>query len=165
MAFAGALLASGIRIVRIDERTEAGEPVADLEVRPSSDLRPFRITGGLAAEMIDELPVLAVAATQAAGTSVIAGAGELRVKESDRVAAIAEGLSAMGADISPQEDGWIINGPRQLEGARVRSWGDHRVAMAMAVAGLIADGKTEIEDAECVEISYPKFFDDLEYLC
>jgi 3-phosphoshikimate 1-carboxyvinyltransferase len=71
----------------------------------------------------------------------------------------------MGADITSQHDGWIINGPRFLEGARVSSQGDHRIAMALAVAGLMADGKTEIDGAECVEISYPGFFDDLEYLC
>ena len=114
--------------------------------------------------MIDELPVLAVAATQMPGTSVIAGARELRVKESDRIAAMDEGLTAMGADITAIDDGWVINGPRRLEGARVESHGDHRVAMALAVAGLIADGDTEIEGAECVEISYPGFFDHLEYL-
>ena len=137
----------------------------DLEVTPAGDLRPVRVEAGMAAEMIDELPVLAVAATQIAGTSVISGAGELRVKESDRLAAMEAGLSAMGADIVTQEDGWVINGPRRLEGAHVESAGDHRVAMALAIAALIADGKTEIEDAECVEISYPNFFDHLEYLC
>jgi 3-phosphoshikimate 1-carboxyvinyltransferase len=78
---------------------------------------------------------------------------------------MAEGLSAMGADITVQDDGWIINGPRQLEGARVSSRGDHRIAMSLAIAGLLAHGTTEIEGAESVEISYPGFFDDLEYLC
>jgi 3-phosphoshikimate 1-carboxyvinyltransferase len=119
----------------------------------------------MAAEMIDELPVLAVAATQMPGRSVIAGASDLRVKESNRIAAMEEGLAAMGADITAVEDGWVINGPRDLEGARVSAHGDHRVAMALAVAGLIADGRTEIDGAECVEISYPDFFDHLEYLC
>ena len=96
---------------------------------------------------------------------MISGAGELRVKESDRLGAMEAGLLAMGADIAAQDDGWVITGPRQLEGARVDSAGDHRVAMALAVAALVADGKTEIEGAECVEISYPGFFDHLEYLC
>jgi 3-phosphoshikimate 1-carboxyvinyltransferase len=114
--------------------------------------------------MIDELPVLAVAASQLPGTSRITGAGELRVKESDRIAAMAEGLGAMGADIKALDDGWEINGPRHLEGAHVDSHRDHRVAMALAVAGLLADGTTEIVDAECVEISYPGFFDQLESL-
>jgi 3-phosphoshikimate 1-carboxyvinyltransferase len=115
--------------------------------------------------MIDELPVLAVAATQMPGRSVISGASELRVKESNRIEAMAEGLAAMGADITAVHDGWMISGPRYLEGARVSSHGDHRVAMALAIAGLMADGKTEIDGAECVEISYPEFFDHLEYLC
>jgi 3-phosphoshikimate 1-carboxyvinyltransferase len=164
-AFADILRASGWEIDASPVRAEGGEPVADLDVRPARSTRPIQVSDGVAAEMIDELPVLAVAATQIAGTSLIGGAAELRVKESDRLAAIEEGLSAMGADIVARDDGWTINGPRRLEGARVRSLGDHRVAMALAVAGLLADGTTEIEDAECVDISYPGFFDHLEYLC
>jgi len=163
-ALADLLTTAGFHLARSKPRFEAREPVADLHVRPAGALRPLRIDGGMAAEMIDELPVLAVAATQIAGTSVISGAGELRMKESDRVAAMEAGLNAMGADVVAQADGWIIKGPRRLEGARVDSVGDHRVAMALAVAALIADGKTEIEGAECVEISYPAFFDHLEYL-
>jgi 3-phosphoshikimate 1-carboxyvinyltransferase len=164
-AFADLLTSIGFRIERSNARFEAGEPVADLRVRPARPERPVKVDGALAAQMIDELPVLAVAATQIAGTSVIAGAAELRVKESDRLYAMEAGLSAMGADIRVTEDGWVINGPRQLDGARVDSAGDHRVAMALAVAGLIANGKTEIEGAECVHISYPDFFDHLERLC
>ena len=135
-----------------------------MRVRSAGDTRPFRVDATMAAQMIDELPVLAVVATQILGTSVIAGAAELRVKESDRLYAMETGLRAMGADITVQEDGWVINGPRDLEGARVDSAGDHRIAMALAVAGMIASGKTEIEGAECVAISYPSFFDHLEYL-
>jgi 3-phosphoshikimate 1-carboxyvinyltransferase len=164
-AFADLLRACGWEIASSGVRTEGGEPVADLDVRAARLTRPIQVRDGMAAEMIDELPVLAVAATQIAGTSVIAGASELRIKESNRLVAMEEGLLAMGADISAQDDGWVINGPRRLEGARVRSLSDHRVAMALAVAGLLADGSTEIEDAECVEISYPDFFDHLEYLC
>jgi 3-phosphoshikimate 1-carboxyvinyltransferase len=108
---------------------------------------------------------MAVAATQLPGESVITGARELHVKESDRIAAMAEGLSAMGADVTAMDDGWTIRGPRRLEGARVESRGDHRVAMALAVAGLLAGGATEIDGAECVAISYPEFFDQLESLC
>ncbi len=163
-AFAGILRASGWEFDASPVRAEGGEPVADLDVRPARSTRPIQVSDGVAAETIDELPVLAVAATQIAGTSVIGGAAELRIKESDRLAAIEEGLAAMGADIVARNDGWIINGPRRLEGARVSSHGDHRVAMALAVAGLLADGTTEIEDAECVDISYPGFFDHLEYL-
>jgi 3-phosphoshikimate 1-carboxyvinyltransferase len=163
-AFAELLTSVGFHVDRSNARFEAREPVADLRVRPASHMRPLRVEHAQAAEMIDELPVLAVAATQMPGTSVISGAAELRVKESDRLYAMEEGLRAMGADITASEDGWVINGPRYLEGARVNSAGDHRVAMALAIAGLMADGKTEIDGAECVDISYPGFFDDLEAL-
>ena len=141
-----------------------GEPVGWIEVAGARDLMPVNIDGGGAAALIDELPVLAVAATQLPGTSRIAGAGELRVKESNRIAAMAEGLAAMGADITALDDGWEIRGPTRLEGARVRSHGDHRVAMALAVAGVLARGETAIDEAECVTISYPGFFDQLEAL-
>ena len=164
-ALADLLSSIGFSIRRSKSRLEAGEPVVDLQVTPAGDLRPVPWNGAMAPQMIDELPVLAVAATQIPGATVISGAGELRVKESDRIAAMEAGLSAMGADITAQEDGWVINGPRRLEGATVDSMGDHRIAMALAVAALIADGKTEIEGAECVAISYPNFFDHLEYLC
>jgi 3-phosphoshikimate 1-carboxyvinyltransferase len=163
-AFADLLAAVGFHVGRSKPRLEANEPVADLATRSASDLKPIHVDGASAARMIDELPVLAVAATQIAGTSVIAGAGELRVKESDRLAAMEAGLNAMGADVTVEDEGWVIKGPRRLEGARVESRGDHRVAMALAVAALVADGKTEIEGAECVDISYPAFFDHLEYL-
>ena len=87
------------------------------------------------------------------------------MKETDRLSAMAKGLNAMGASVEELADGWEIRGPRHLEGARVRSFGDHRVAMALAVAGLLADGETEVEEAECVEISYPGFWDQLEAFC
>ena len=164
-AFINLLLGSGFQVKFSDPRFVGGEPVADLEASSGEGLRVIPVSGGLAAEMIDELPVLAVAATQIPGRTAISGAAELRVKESNRIEAMEEGLSAMGADIVAVEDGWVINGPRRLEGARVSAHGDHRVAMALAVAALIADSKTEIDGAECVEISYPEFFDHLEYLC
>jgi 3-phosphoshikimate 1-carboxyvinyltransferase len=164
-AFVELLRGCGFKILELNRRYVGGEAVADLEVTSAPGTRPIQVTGDTAAEMIDELPVLAVAATQMPGRSVISGAAELRVKESNRIQAMEEGLAAMGADITAVEDGWVINGPRVLEAARVSAWGDHRVAMALAVAGLIADGRTEIDDAECVEISYPDFFDHLEYLC
>ena len=164
-AFVDLLQSVGIHVATSNKRTAGGEPVADMEITSATRPRSFQVDGHLAAELIDELPVLAVAATQLHGRTVIADAGELRVKESDRIAAMAEGLAAMGADISAEDDGWTIQGHRHLEGARVRSRGDHRIAMALAVAGLLADGVTEIEGAECVEISYPGFFDQLESLC
>jgi 3-phosphoshikimate 1-carboxyvinyltransferase len=164
-AFVELLRSYGFKIRELNRRYVGGEPVADLEVTSAPVSRPILVSGDTAAEMIDELPVLAVAATQMPGRSVIAGAAELRVKESNRIQAMEEGLTAMGADITAVEDGWVINGPRVLEAARVNAYGDHRVAMALAVAGLIADGRTEIDGAECVDISYPDFFDHLEYLC
>jgi 3-phosphoshikimate 1-carboxyvinyltransferase len=164
-AFVELLRATGFKVRESNRRYVGGELVADLEVTSAFSLRPIRIGGDTAAKMIDELPVLAVAATQMPGQSVITGAAELRVKESNRIVAMEEGLAAMGADITAVDDGWVINGPRTLEAARVSAQGDHRVAMALAVAALIADGRTEIDGAECVEISYPDFFDHLEYLC
>ncbi|GAC1643021.1 MAG: 3-phosphoshikimate 1-carboxyvinyltransferase [Candidatus Dormibacteraceae bacterium] len=163
-AYVGLLRASGFTVSESNQRNVGGEPVADLEVTPGAGFRSIHVNAELAAEMMDELPVVAVAATQMRGRSVISGAAELRVKESNRIEAMAQGLAAMGADITAVHDGWMINGPRHLEGARVSSQGDHRVAMALAVAGLMADGKTEIDGAECVEISYPEFFDHLEHL-
>jgi len=155
---------SGFIVVASADPEAAGEPVGTIEVGPASELRPFDIDATTAAAMIDELPVLAVAATQLPGTSTVRGARELRVKESDRIAAMAEALTAMGADVTAQEDGWVIRGPRHLEGATVDSRGDHRIAMAMAVAAVMADGDTEIEGAECVDISYPGFWDQLDAL-
>jgi 3-phosphoshikimate 1-carboxyvinyltransferase len=113
------------------------------------------------AAMIDEIPIFAVAATQASGRSIVRGAGELRHKESDRIDAMTTNLRAMGAHIEAFEDGFAIEGPTPLTGARVSSFGDHRIAMAMAVAGLIAEGQTEIDDDAVVGISYPRFFRDL----
>jgi 3-phosphoshikimate 1-carboxyvinyltransferase len=155
----------GAGVVRARERLEGEEPVADLEAGSGRVLRAFEVGGAEVAALIDELPVLAVAASQLPGTSRITGAEELRVKETDRLAAMAEGLTAMGASIRELPDGWEIQGPRHLEGARVRSHGDHRVAMALAIAGLLAHGETEVEEAECVEISYPGFWAQLEALC
>jgi 3-phosphoshikimate 1-carboxyvinyltransferase len=163
-AFLELLRRAGFAISVAAAGESGGEPVGTIEVGGASELRPITLEGDDAAEMIDELPVLAVAATQLPGTSRIGGAGELKVKESDRIAAMVESLTAMGADITATEDGWVIRGPRPLEGARVQSHADHRVAMAMAVAGMIADGDTDVEGADCVEISYPGFFDQLDAL-
>jgi 3-phosphoshikimate 1-carboxyvinyltransferase len=159
------LQCAGVEVARLRPRLAGAELVADLEVGTLREGRPFEVGGAQVAELIDELPVLAVAAALLPGTSRITGAGELRVKESDRVAAMAAGLAAMGGDVTELPDGWEIRGPRHLEGARVASQGDHRVAMALAVAGMLADGETAIEDAECVDISYPGFWDQLEALC
>ncbi|MGC9319521.1 MAG: 3-phosphoshikimate 1-carboxyvinyltransferase [Armatimonadota bacterium] len=150
------LEAMGARLEIRDRRDVAGEPVGDIAAR-ASHLTATEVGGELVPRMIDEVPVLAVAATQAQGTTVIRDAQELRVKESDRLAAMAEVLSAMGANIREREDGLEITGPTPLTGATVDSRGDHRIAMSAAVAGLIAEGETIIERAECIATSFPAF--------
>ena len=150
--------------VTYENKTEwAGEPVADVTVR-SGELTSIEIDAATVPSLIDELPVLAVAATQARGTTVVSGAGELRHKESDRITSIVEGLSRLGASIEAREDGFVVNGPTPLVGTTLSSGGDHRISMAMAVAGLLSSGKTVIEESDVVEISYPGFFDDLRTL-
>jgi 3-phosphoshikimate 1-carboxyvinyltransferase len=153
-----------VPVARIKEGKQGGEPTATLHVRSLRGMKPWAWSDRLSAELIDELPILAVAATQLSGRTVISGARELRVKESDRVAAMAAGLKAMGAAIEERDDGWAIDGPTRLRGAAVESQGDHRVAMALAVAGLLAEGETQVAGAECVAVSYPGFWDDLEAL-
>jgi 3-phosphoshikimate 1-carboxyvinyltransferase len=159
------LARAGVAISLSAPRPVGEEPVADLEVAAGGALRPLEVGAAEAAELIDELPALAVAAAFLPGVSRITGASELRVKESDRIAAMAEGLGRMGGRVTELPDGWEIRGGGGLDGARVRSGGDHRVAMALAVAGLLAQGETEIEEAECVTVSYPGFWDDLELVC
>jgi len=146
-----------------DETLSGGERTATVAVR-SSRLKGTTVSPEEVPSLIDELPVLAVAATQAEGITEIRGARELRVKESDRIHAMAINLKALGAQIQETDDGWIIKGRTALLGGRAKSFGDHRVAMAMAVAGLVATGPLCIEDEECVSISYPGFFDDLTEL-
>jgi 3-phosphoshikimate 1-carboxyvinyltransferase len=124
-------------------------------------LRAIALSGAEVAGAIDEVPVLLALATQADGITTIEGAAELRVKESDRIAAMAEGLRRMGAEVEERPDGVNIHGPAKLRGATVESHGDHRIAMALAVAGLTASGPTRIEGADCVAVSYPNFFADL----
>ena len=116
------------------------------------------IDGDRIAGLIDELPLLAVIGSQLDGGIEIRNAGELRVKESDRIAATVAGLRAMGADVEEFDDGLRVGGRTRLRGARIDSRGDHRIAMSFAVAGLLAEGETEIEDAECVSVSFPEFF-------
>jgi 3-phosphoshikimate 1-carboxyvinyltransferase len=136
------------------------EPAGDLVARHST-LRGVEIGGRLIPNLIDELPILAVAATQAEGRTVVRDAAELRVKETDRIAALASELRAMGACFEPAADGFLIEGPTPLRGARVDAHGDHRMAMALAVAGLVAEGETVIAGAENVAKSFPGFFDVL----
>jgi 3-phosphoshikimate 1-carboxyvinyltransferase len=108
--------------------------------------------------LIDEVPILAVAAAHAEGTFRLTGAAELRIKESDRIAALAEGLTRLGASVEELPDGLVVHGGRPLHGAPVRAHDDHRIAMSMAVAALTAEGATDIEGAECASVSFPEFF-------
>ena len=150
--------------IAINPNPSGAEPSADLSVH-SSNLSATEIGGAEIPIIIDELPVLAVAATQAEGTTSIRDAGELRVKETDRIAATVRNLRAMGARIDELPDGMIIEGPTPLRGARLVSLGDHRVAMAMSVAASIASGESQIDDSAVVNISYPGFFDELGRVC
>ena len=140
---------------------DRGEPLADLVVR-SSELRAIDVSPVDVAQAIDEIPILCLAATQARGTTTIRGAGELRAKESDRIAGIAAGLAALGARLAIDGDDISISGPTRLVGAATDSCADHRLAMTFAVAGLIASGATTISDPDCASISYPGFFAVLE---
>ncbi len=146
-------------------RTEAGEAVADIVVTQGTPLRAIEIGGTLVARMIDELPIFAVAATQAHGRTVVRDAQELRVKESNRLEGLVAQLTAMGARIAATDDGFVIDGPTALRSATVDGLGDHRMAMSLAVAALVADGATTITGAECVSKTYPEFFRDLDSLC
>ena len=151
--------AMGADITLLNVRSQ-GEPTADLLVRTST-LRGTTIEGEIIPTLIDELPMLAVMAAFADGQTVIRDAQELKVKESDRIAVMTENLARMGADITPAEDGMIINGGRPLHGAEIDSHSDHRIAMSFAVAGTICDGTLTIKNGDCVNISYPEFYKDL----
>jgi len=158
-----ALKSMGAGIELINKRQVCNEPVADIAVR-YSPLRATEIRGEIIPRIIDEIPVLAVAACLAEGTTVIKDAAELRVKETDRIKIMAAELGRMGAKIKEMEDGLIIEGPVRLKGSRCKSHGDHRVAMALAVAGLAAEGETVVEDSQCVDVSFPGFYRILQQL-
>lgn len=151
-----ALRRMGAEIAIDDEEVQGGEPVGTLRVR-GSHLQSTHIGGAEVVRAIDELPILAIAATQAQGETLITDASELRVKEVDRIGMLVSELRALGAHVDERPDGMLIHGPTRLAGARVASHGDHRLAMALAVAGLVADGETCIEDADCADDSFPGF--------
>jgi 3-phosphoshikimate 1-carboxyvinyltransferase len=158
------LAAMGARVEAAGASGGGGEPASDLLITNGSLLATEIAGGDLIPRLIDEIPVLAVAACLAEGSTRIRDAAELRVKESDRLAAIALELGKMGARITERPDGLEIAGGTRLTGARVRSGGDHRMAMALAVAGLVADGPTLIEDTACIATSFPGFVDTLNRL-
>jgi len=157
------LLRMGANVSEILKKVEEGEPSGTVEIK-GARLKGTVIRGKEIPNVIDEIPILAVAGALAMGTTVIADAKELRVKETDRLAAIATNLKAMGVEVTEQEDGLEIIGGAPLRGARLQSFGDHRIAMAFAIAGLFAEGDTIIEDIECVGTSYPDFYKTLEQI-
>jgi len=154
--------AMGARLAVVGAETD-DEPVGSIEAS-TSELRGTRVGGAVIPRLIDEVPALAVVAALAAGRTEIRDAAELRVKESDRIAAIARGLGAMGARVTERPDGLVIEGGARLRGARVSSGGDHRLAMALAIAGLVARGETVVDDTACIETSFPRFADTINAL-
>ena len=152
----------GARIELSNERTEGGEKIADITVR-TSRLHGTVIEGDIIPALIDEIPVIAVMAAVAEGTTVIRDAAELKVKETDRIETVTDNLKAMGCDVTPTEDGMIINGGK-LKGASIHTLLDHRIAMAFSIAALAAEGRTRILDSKCVDVSYPTFYDTFEEL-
>jgi 3-phosphoshikimate 1-carboxyvinyltransferase len=154
-------MGSRISMVRVEE--QHGELVGTIALQPGRG-RHVGIEGTLTALLIDELPVLAAVAPYTAGGLEVRNAGELRVKESDRLSAVTRNLQAMGAQVEQTDDGWRIPGGQHLHGAEIESYDDHRIAMAFAIAALRAEGESVIQNADCVRISYPAFFEDLDKL-
>ena len=140
---------------------EAAEPTATLTIR-TSQLQATTIEGAIIPTLIDEVPILALLATQANGKTIIRDAEELKVKETDRITAVVDELKKLGANIEATDDGMIIEGPTRLHGGKLRTYGDHRIGMMAAVAALITDGAVEIDDAECIAVSYPTFFEHVD---
>ena len=155
--------AMGGNITLLNEHIACGEKVADVLVK-SSNLKATTIEGAIIPTLIDELPVIAILATCAEGTTTIKDATELKVKECNRIDAVTKNLQAMGGNITPTEDGFIIKGGAPLHAARIETFHDHRIAMSFAVANLIADGENTYDKPEVVCISYPGFYEDLNSL-
>jgi 3-phosphoshikimate 1-carboxyvinyltransferase len=158
-----ALMQMGASIDIGEERVAGEEPVADITVR-TSQLRAIEVSGDLALRAMDELPALAVAAACAEGETIIRDAQELRVKESDRIATLCEQIRKLGVAIEERPDGFMVDGGRTLQGTSVTGSGDHRLTMALAVAGVLSSGETNLGDANSVAVSYPEFWRDLEGL-
>jgi len=154
----------GVRYEILNKRETSGEEIGDIAVYYSPDLKAIEIKGEEIPTLIDELPVIALLATQAEGETVIRDAAELRVKESDRIKSTVENLKSIGADAKELPDGMVIKGKAKLKGGKVRAFGDHRIAMTFSIASLITEEPVEIDDTECISTSYPGFFDDLEKL-
>ena len=153
----------GADITLLNEHTQSGEPIADILVRTST-LHGTTIEGDIIPTLIDEIPIIAVMAAAAEGTTIIRDAAELKVKETDRIETITDNLLAMGCAVTATEDGIVIHGGRPLKGAVIHTLLDHRIAMAFSIAALIAKGNTQILDSKCVDVSYPQFYDTFEEL-
>jgi len=162
--FLEVLRSMGAKIEIFNLKEQAGEPVGDILVKKSSGLKGVTVQGEIIPRLIDEFPILCIIATQAEGLTVIRDAKDLRAKESDRIKAIVTELSKMEVPVKELEDGVEIKGPCKLKGTEVYSYKDHRIAMALSIAGLISEGKTTIIDADCVDISFPEFYNLLEIL-
>ena len=163
IGFYSALYQMGAGIDCLDQWDEAGEWIGKLNVFHQS-LSGISITKNDVPGLIDELPIIAILATQAEGKTKVNGAEELRVKECDRIHAICTNLKRMGGEIYELNDGFIINGPTKLKGAEIETYHDHRIAMAFTIAELVADGNVVLDDPDCISVSYPEFYDELARL-
>jgi 3-phosphoshikimate 1-carboxyvinyltransferase len=161
--FFAALEKMGATVERLNQWDEAGELIGNLKICHQS-LKGIIIDENDVPGLIDELPIIAILATQANGRTEVCGAEELRVKECDRIHALCKNLKKMGADIEELQDGFIIHGPTPLKGADIETFHDHRIAMAFTIAGLVTDGDVVLDHPECASISFPEFYDVLENL-
>jgi 3-phosphoshikimate 1-carboxyvinyltransferase len=151
----------GANIEFLSSRMEYGEKVKNIKIK-NGPLNPIKIGHEHIPSIIDEIPILSIVASQANGKTEIRGAKELRVKESDRVQAIVYNLRNMGVSIEEHNDGFSIFGPVKLKGSKIKTFNDHRIAMAFSIAGLIADGETVLDNKKCVDVSFPNFFNMLQ---
>lgn len=163
IGFYGALQKMGAGMDCQEQWEDAGETIGNLKVF-QQPLNAITITKDDVPGLVDELPIIAILATQAKGKTEVRGAEELRVKECDRIHAICKNLKIIGANIEELEDGFIIHGPTQLKGGEIETFHDHRIAMAFTIAGLVSDGDIILDYPECASISYPEFYDELERL-
>ena len=150
----------GVTVLKSNEKNILGEKIIDITIK-NKILNGIKINENQIPSIIDEIPIIAIVASQAKGQTKITGAKELRYKESDRISSIVLNLKKMGADITELEDGMIINGPKKLKGTFIKTYHDHRIAMAFKIASIIADGENQLDSIDCVDISYPEFFETL----
>ncbi|MCS7180823.1 MAG: 3-phosphoshikimate 1-carboxyvinyltransferase, partial [bacterium] len=148
----------------VNQREISNEPVGDLKIEYTEKLKGVNILPEEVPNIIDEIPIIAVIGCIAEGETIVSGAKELRVKESDRIKSITTELKKLGANIKEKEDGFIVKGGIKLKATKVNSWNDHRIAMALTLASFIAEGETIIENSECIDISFPEFFDKFKEL-